>query len=273
MGVGTSCRGCGDTQKYLFLSSNKVQFVPSWCAVWYYFPPPSLPSVSLSLTPAAPEFPLPSPAGVAVLKPGLRPPCGPGQPGGWAFPLSPKEQNASLSLCLSVPLCVRVCLPHPVSPLHVYLLPVAAPPAHPESRSLAVLAPLQDVDVGAGEMALFECLVAGPADVEVDWLCRGRLLQPALLKCKMHFDGRKCKLLLTSVHEDDSGVYTCKLSTAKGNCPLGPQGCLGPQELEGGARRGRSWVQNEMDFIFWGKNDGWERVPYTHLSKRAWSST
>ncbi|XP_077874188.1 striated muscle preferentially expressed protein kinase isoform X7 [Ictidomys tridecemlineatus] len=87
--------------------------------------------------------------------------------------------------------------------------------AHPESRSLAVLAPLQDVNVGAGEMALFECLVAGPADVEVDWLCRGRLLQPALLKCKMHFDGRKCKLLLTSVHEDDSGVYTCKLSTAK----------------------------------------------------------
>ncbi|XP_074169907.1 striated muscle preferentially expressed protein kinase isoform X6 [Rhinolophus sinicus] len=87
--------------------------------------------------------------------------------------------------------------------------------AHPESRSLAVLAPLQDVDVGAGEMALFECLVAGPADVEVDWMSRGRLLQPALLKCKMHFDGRKCKLLLTSVHEDDSGVYTCKLSTAK----------------------------------------------------------
>ncbi|XP_038303232.1 striated muscle preferentially expressed protein kinase isoform X5 [Canis lupus familiaris] len=91
--------------------------------------------------------------------------------------------------------------------------------AHPESRSLAVLAPLQDVDVGAGEMALFECLVAGPADVEVDWLCRGRLLQPALLKCKMHFDGRKCKLLLTSVHEDDSGVYTCKLSTAKEGMP------------------------------------------------------
>lgn len=95
-----------------------------------------------------------------------------------------------------------------------------SPSAHPESRSLAVLAPLQDVDVGAGEMALFECLVAGPADVEVDWLCRGRLLQPALLKCKMHFDGRKCKLLLTSVHEDDSGVYTCKLSTAKGNYSL-----------------------------------------------------
>ncbi|XP_010213655.1 PREDICTED: striated muscle preferentially expressed protein kinase, partial [Tinamus guttatus] len=66
-----------------------------------------------------------------------------------------------------------------------------------------------------GGLALFECLVAGPPDMDVDWLSRGRLLQPALLKCKMHFDGRKCKLLLTSVHEDDSGIYTCKLSTAK----------------------------------------------------------
>lgn len=87
---------------------------------------------------------------------------------------------------------------------------------HPETQSLAVLAPLQDVVVGAGDAAIFECLVSGPSDVDVDWLWRGRLLQPALLQCKMHFDGRKCKLLLTSVHEDDSGVYTCKLSTAKG---------------------------------------------------------
>nr|XP_020647830.1 striated muscle preferentially expressed protein kinase isoform X2 [Pogona vitticeps] len=86
---------------------------------------------------------------------------------------------------------------------------------HPETKSLAVLAPLQDVVVGAGDAAIFECLVTGPPDVDVDWLWRGRLLQPALLQCKMHFDGRKCKLLLTSVHEDDSGVYTCKLSTAK----------------------------------------------------------
>ncbi|PNI70676.1 SPEG isoform 4 [Pan troglodytes] len=109
-------------------------------------------------------------------------------------------------MCVSLTLCVSALCVAPVA---------AFPSAHPESRSLAVLAPLQDVDVGAGEMALFECLVAGPTDVEVDWLCRGRLLQPALLKCKMHFDGRKCKLLLTSVHEDDSGVYTCKLSTAK----------------------------------------------------------
>ncbi|KAM9123059.1 striated muscle preferentially expressed protein kinase [Pangshura tecta] len=87
--------------------------------------------------------------------------------------------------------------------------------AHPASQALAVLAPLQDVTVGAGELALFECLVTGPPDLDVDWLSRGRLLQPALLKCKMHFDGHKCKLLLTSVHEDDSGIYTCKLSTAK----------------------------------------------------------
>lgn len=78
------------------------------------------------------------------------------------------------------------------------------------------MVPLQDLVVGAGEMAVFECMVAGPPDMDVDWLSRGRLLQPALLKCKMHFDGRKCKLLLTSVHEDDSGIYTCKLSTAKG---------------------------------------------------------
>lgn len=106
-----------------------------------------------------------------------------------------------------------------------------------------MLAPLQDVDVGAGEMALFECLVAGPADVEVDWMCRGRLLQPALLKCKMHFDGRKCKLLLTSVHEDDSGVYTCKLSTAKGNLPLAPQGCCGHSRAGG---RGPEVLQNKI---------------------------
>ncbi|XP_025022994.1 striated muscle preferentially expressed protein kinase [Python bivittatus] len=86
---------------------------------------------------------------------------------------------------------------------------------HPETQSLAVLTPLQDVVVGAGDAAIFECLVSGPPDVDVDWLWRGRLLQPALLQCKMHFDGRKSKLLLTSVHEDDSGIYTCKLSTAK----------------------------------------------------------
>lgn len=142
--------------------------------------------------------------------------------GRMGFPsLQRNQMHLSLCICLSLCVCVCVCLPCPVCLCSVCApCGLPSPSAHPESRSLAVLAPLQDVDVGAGEMALFECLVAGPADVEVDWLCRGRLLQPALLKCKMHFDGRKCKLLLTSVHEDDSGVYTCKLSTAKGNYSL-----------------------------------------------------
>lgn len=175
-----------------------------------------------------------------------------------------------MSVCLSVCACVSP-LPR-VSLLHVCPLWLL-PPAHPESRSLAVLAPLQDVDVGAGEMALFECLVAGPADVEVDWLCRGRLLQPALLKCKMHFDGRKCKLLLTSVHEDDSGVYTCKLSTAKGNCPLGPEGCRWHPRAGG---RGVE-VKDRRRIRRPGKGApspgrravGWEMVLYTCLHKSA----
>lgn len=70
--------------------------------------------------------------------------------------------------------------------------------------------------VKAGESVLFECHVIGPQDVDVDWLSDGKLIQPALLNCKMHFDGKRCRLLLNSVHEDDSGTYTCKLSTAKG---------------------------------------------------------
>lgn len=102
----------------------------------------------------------------------------------------------------------------------------------------------RDVAVRAGESAMFECHIGGPADVEVDWLSDGKLIQPALLNCKMHFDGKRwchqwsicsspvfrqqpvwfncccfafrCRLLLNSVHEDDSGTYTCKLSTAKG---------------------------------------------------------
>uniref|UniRef100_A0A3B1IQA3 Ig-like domain-containing protein n=1 Tax=Astyanax mexicanus TaxID=7994 RepID=A0A3B1IQA3_ASTMX len=36
----------------------------------------------------------------------------------------------------------------------------------------------------------------------------------------MQFDGKRCRLLLRSVHEDDSGCYTCKLSTAKGTLPV-----------------------------------------------------
>lgn len=81
---------------------------------------------------------------------------------------------------------------------------------------LAVIRPLKDIIAKAGETVLFECHILGPKDTDVDWLADGKLIQPALLNCKMHFDGRKCRLLLNSVHEDDSGTYTCKLSTAKG---------------------------------------------------------
>ncbi|XP_030637588.1 striated muscle preferentially expressed protein kinase [Chanos chanos] len=90
--------------------------------------------------------------------------------------------------------------------LEVKALPTQAP--------LAVTRPVQDVSVRAGETALFECHVTGPPEVEVDWLANGKLTLPALLDCKMHFDGKRCCLLLRSVHEDDSGNYTCKLSTA-----------------------------------------------------------
>ncbi|XP_059183623.1 striated muscle preferentially expressed protein kinase-like [Centropristis striata] len=81
--------------------------------------------------------------------------------------------------------------------------------------ALKIIREVRGVAVRAGESAMFECHVTGPADVEVDWLSNGKLIQPALLNCKMHFDGRRCRLLLNSVHEDDSGTYTCKLSTAK----------------------------------------------------------
>uniref|UniRef100_A0A3Q2DSB0 Striated muscle preferentially expressed protein kinase-like n=1 Tax=Cyprinodon variegatus TaxID=28743 RepID=A0A3Q2DSB0_CYPVA len=80
---------------------------------------------------------------------------------------------------------------------------------------LSIIRPVRDITAKAGETVLFECHVIGPKDTDVDWLADGKLIQPALLNCKMHFDGRKCRLLLNSVHEDDSGTYTCKLSTAK----------------------------------------------------------
>uniref|UniRef100_A0AAR2JQ44 non-specific serine/threonine protein kinase n=1 Tax=Pygocentrus nattereri TaxID=42514 RepID=A0AAR2JQ44_PYGNA len=89
---------------------------------------------------------------------------------------------------------------------------IAAVPAEP---GLAIVRAVRDVMVKAGETAVFECHVIGPQDMDVDWLSDGKLIQPALLNCKMHFDGKRCRLLLNSVHEDDSGTYTCKLSTAK----------------------------------------------------------
>ncbi|XP_039998071.1 striated muscle preferentially expressed protein kinase isoform X2 [Xiphias gladius] len=81
--------------------------------------------------------------------------------------------------------------------------------------ALRITREVKDVLVRAGESAMFECHITGPPDVDVDWLSNGKLIQPALLNCKMHFDGKRCHLLLNSVHEDDSGTYTCKLSTAK----------------------------------------------------------
>ncbi|XP_077571852.1 striated muscle preferentially expressed protein kinase-like [Stigmatopora nigra] len=80
---------------------------------------------------------------------------------------------------------------------------------------LKIIQDVKDLMVEAGESAILECHITGPPDVDVDWLSNGKLIQPALLNCKMHCDGRRCRLLLNSVHEDDSGTYTCKLSTAK----------------------------------------------------------
>ncbi len=95
-----------------------------------------------------------------------------------------------------------------VDPYHFF-------PARPIEPGLAIIRPVRDVMVKAGETALFECHVIGPQDTDVDWLSDGKLIQPALLNCKMYFDGKRCMLLLNSV-QDDSGTYTCKLSTAKG---------------------------------------------------------
>ncbi|TRY90328.1 hypothetical protein DNTS_015224 [Danionella cerebrum] len=85
----------------------------------------------------------------------------------------------------------------------------------PAESSLVISRPMQDVKVRAGEMALLECFITGPPAVDVDWLFNGKLIQPALFQCKMQFDGQRCCLLFKSAHEDDSGAYTCKLSTAK----------------------------------------------------------
>ncbi|XP_037552750.1 striated muscle preferentially expressed protein kinase [Nematolebias whitei] len=83
-----------------------------------------------------------------------------------------------------------------------------------EHTGLKITRGVKDVVVKAGESAMFECHILGPSEVDVDWLSNGKLIQPALLNCKMHFDGKRCHLMLNSVHEDDSGMYTCKLSTA-----------------------------------------------------------
>uniref|UniRef100_A0A3B4WWI4 non-specific serine/threonine protein kinase n=1 Tax=Seriola lalandi dorsalis TaxID=1841481 RepID=A0A3B4WWI4_SERLL len=90
-----------------------------------------------------------------------------------------------------------------------------SPEEAPAAQTLKITREVKDVAVRAGESAMFECFITGPPNVDVDWLSDGKLIQPALLNCKMHFDGKRCRLLLNSVHEDDSGTYICKLSTAK----------------------------------------------------------
>ncbi|XP_067228962.1 striated muscle preferentially expressed protein kinase isoform X3 [Chanodichthys erythropterus] len=89
------------------------------------------------------------------------------------------------------------------------------PRASPAESSLTIPRPMQDVKVKAGEIALFECFISGTQAVEVDWLANGKLIQPAVFDCKMQFDGHRCRLLFKSAHEDYSGSYTCKISSAK----------------------------------------------------------
>lgn len=61
----------------------------------------------------------------------------------------------------------------------------------PAQAALVISRQVRDVAVRAGESAMFECHMTGPQDVEVDWLSNGKLIQPALLNCKMHFDGKR----------------------------------------------------------------------------------
>lgn len=71
---------------------------------------------------------------------------------------------------------------------HIFV-PLAAAAAQ---TTLKITREVNDVAVRAGESAILECHIAGPPDVDVDWLSNGKLIQPALLNCKMHFDGKRC---------------------------------------------------------------------------------
>lgn len=82
--------------------------------------------------------------------------------------------------------------------------------------------------------------MTGPQDVDVDWLANGELIQPALLDYKMQFNGERCRLLLRSVHEDDSGCYTCKLTTAEGGHPVQSQDY-----------HNYIWLRNKLINSFW----------------------
>ncbi|XP_071198207.1 striated muscle preferentially expressed protein kinase-like [Salvelinus alpinus] len=99
-------------------------------------------------------------------------------------------------------------------------LEVKVPPVEP---GLTIIRPVMDITADAGETVMLECHIIGPLETDVDWLADGKLIQPALLNCKMHFDGKRCRLLLNSVHEDNSGSYTCKLTSAKEELNLSGQ--------------------------------------------------
>ncbi|XP_075914429.1 striated muscle preferentially expressed protein kinase-like isoform X2 [Petromyzon marinus] len=84
-----------------------------------------------------------------------------------------------------------------------------------QQQQLAVVSATREVSSRAGEEVVLECSLLGPPDVDVDWWRSGRLVQPALLGCRMRSDGRKARLVFPAAHEEDSGFYTCRLSTAK----------------------------------------------------------
>nr|XP_029480046.1 striated muscle preferentially expressed protein kinase-like [Oncorhynchus nerka] len=99
-------------------------------------------------------------------------------------------------------------------------LEVKVPPVEP---GLTIIRPVMDITADAGETVMLDCHIIGPLDTDVDWFADGKLIQPSLLNCKMHFDGKRCMLLLNSVHEDDSGTYMCKLTSAKEELTLSGQ--------------------------------------------------
>lgn len=81
-------------------------------------------------------------------------------------------------------------------------IPCLSPAA--EHTGLNITRGVKDVAVKAGESATFECHIVGPSEVDVDWLSNGKLVQPALLNCKMHFDGKRCGLFLQR-------FYVCRI--------------------------------------------------------------
>ena len=70
-------------------------------------------------------------------------------------------------------------------------LSLMRPTVNAAQTAVKITREVSDVAVKAGESAMFECYITGPPDVDVDWLSNGKLIQPALLNCKMHFDGKR----------------------------------------------------------------------------------